>query len=74
MVEVPAGAAALATRVSKVALAEDPGLKDAVTPVGTPLAVKATVPIKPPVGATTIVADPLVRWAIVSLAGFAERV
>jgi hypothetical protein len=51
-----------------------PVLNDAVTPVGRPDAVKATVPVKPFVGVTLTVLVPLAPWAMDKLLGDAESV
>jgi hypothetical protein len=48
-------------------------LNDAVTPVGRPEAVSATVPVNPLVGVTVMVLVPLDPSAMVKLAGDAER-
>ena len=48
-------------------------LKDAVTPVGRPDAVNATVPVNPPVGVMVMVLVPLAPWAMDKLLGDAER-
>lgn len=48
--------------------------KLAVTPAGIPLALKATLPLKPPPGVTVIVLLADFPWATETLAGFAERV
>ncbi len=49
------------------------GLKLAVTPVGNPLAPRATLLVKPPVRVTVIELVPLAPRLIVRLDGFAER-
>ena len=63
-VEFPAGAVALAVRVSTL----DPvaGLvpKEAVTPLGMPDAARVTLPVNPPASVTVMVAAPLLPWAI----------
>jgi hypothetical protein len=48
-------------------------LKEAVTPVGRPEAVSATVPVNPFVGVTVIVLVPLAPCATVTEEGEAER-
>src|SRR5262245_38254311 len=50
----------------------DGGLKDAVTPVGNPLALNATLPVNPPVRVIVIVAIPLAPRLTVRLVGLAE--
>jgi hypothetical protein len=46
-VDEPVVAVLLAVSVSTLELVEDVGLKDAVTPLGNPLAVNVTLPVKP---------------------------
>jgi hypothetical protein len=53
-VAVPAGALAPATKVNVLALDVPAGLNDAVTPVGKPETVSATVPLNPPMEATVM--------------------
>jgi hypothetical protein len=53
-----AAAVLAAERVSVLVAVALDGLNDAVMPVGSPVAVKATVPLKPACGATVIVAVP----------------
>jgi hypothetical protein len=63
-----------AVKVRELVPVVEAGLNAAVTPAGNPLAVKATLPVKPPLGATVIVllaADPRV---IEAAAGLAEMV
>lgn len=55
----PVVAVLLAVKVSTLALVEDAGLKEAVTPLGIPVAVKVTLPVKPPVSVTVMVSVPL---------------
>jgi hypothetical protein len=50
----------LAVSVSTLELVEDAGLNEAVTPLGSPETVNATLPVNPPVSATVIVSVPLV--------------
>jgi len=66
-VEVPVAAVLLAASV-KVLLAND-----AVTPLGTPDAVKVTAPLKPFDGVTVIVLVPLRPCVTLRLVGEAER-
>lgn len=72
---VPAGALVDALSVSVVlfALVEE-GLKLAVTPVGSPLALKATLPVKPPLRVMLIVVVTLAPRLTFTLAGLAESV
>ncbi len=59
-VNEPAVAVLLAVSVSTLELVEDVGLKEAVTPLGSPDTVNATLPVNPPVSATAMVSVPLV--------------
>lgn len=52
----------LAASVSTCVPAVEPAANDAVTPLGSPLAAKATVPEKPPASVTVIVAVALLPW------------
>ena len=63
-VKAPVSAVLLAVNVSTLELVEDAGLNDAVTPLGSPDTVNATLPVKPPVSATAIVSVPLVPCLI----------
>jgi len=74
-VVVPADAEALAVSVSTLVVVVLVGLKDAVTPVGRPEAVKATLPVKPFAGFTVIVlVAPGRVGVIVRLLGAADTV
>lgn len=53
--------------VSTLEVADDVGLKAAVTPLGMPDAVKATMPVNPPVSATVIVSVALLPCVTVSV-------
>jgi hypothetical protein len=66
MVNAPVVAVLLAVSVSTLEVAEEVGLKAAVTPLGIPVAVKATLPVNPPVSATVIVSLPLAPCLTVS--------
>jgi hypothetical protein len=59
-VDVPVAAAGLAVRVSVEEVDEDVGLKDAVTPLGSPLMLKATFPVNAPFSMIVIVEVALV--------------
>ena len=59
-VKAPVVAALLAVSVSTLELAEDVGLKAAVTPLGRPDAMNDTLPVNPPMSVTEIVSLPLV--------------
>ena len=52
----------------------DVGLKVAVTPVGWPLAVKATAELNPPETVVVIVEEPLLPWVTETEVGEAESV
>jgi hypothetical protein len=67
-VEVPGVAVLLAESVNTWAV-----LMDAVTPVGIPDGVRATVPVNPFCGAIVMVLVPLDPWAMDKLVGDAER-
>ena len=64
-VYAPAAAVLLAVSVSTLELVEDVGLKEAVTPLGRPEAVKATLPVNPPISVTAMVSVPLAPCATV---------
>ena len=73
-IAAPTAAVLLAVSVSVLAVVEDEGLKVAETPLGRPVAEKATLLEKPPVGTTVTDEVPLVPWFIATLVGFAETV
>jgi hypothetical protein len=73
-VTVPAVALLLAASVNVLVLVAPLGLKDAVTPLGRPVADKATLPLNPFCGVTVIKLVPLAPCAIVTLLGDAESV
>jgi len=73
-VAVPVVAVLLAVNVRTLVLVVDVGLKAAVTPLGRPLAVSATLPVKPPEGVTVIVDVPFEPWVTDKLDGLAESV
>jgi hypothetical protein len=58
-VKAPVVAVLLAVSVSTLEVAEDVGLNEAVTPLGSPDTVNATLPVNPPVSATVMVSVPL---------------
>jgi hypothetical protein len=58
-VYAPAAVVLLAVRVSTLEVVEDVGLNEAVTPLGRPEVVKATLPVNPPMSVTEIVSVPL---------------
>jgi hypothetical protein len=59
IVNAPVVAVLVAVSVSTLEVAEDVGLKAAVTPLGMPEAVKATLPVNPPTSVTVMVSVPL---------------
>ena len=69
---VPATAVLEAVRVNVLVLLVLAGLNEAVTPVGRPLAVRATEPVKPPESVTVIVLVPLAPAAMLRLLGEAD--
>jgi hypothetical protein len=70
---VPVVAVLLAVNVKVLLLAVLLGLKEAVTPLGTPDADKLTLPLKPFCGVTVMVLVPALPCVIVKLLGDAER-
>ncbi len=74
-VAVPAAAELLAVRVSTLVEVVGFVANEAVTPVGSPVAVKVTLPVKPFVGFTVMVLVPPVRFCVIArLAGEADSV
>lgn len=73
-VEVPVAAVLVAANVSVLDATVLEGSGVAVTPLGSPLAVSATLPTKPFNGFTVIVLVPLVPCTTVRLVGLAESV
>ncbi len=71
-VKVPVEAALLAVNVKVLAVAVLLGLKDAVTPLGKPVADKLTLPLKPFCGVMLIVLEPLAPCVIVTAFGVDE--
>ena len=65
-VNAPVVAVLLAVSVSTLEVAEEVGLKAAVTPLGNPDTVNATLPVNPPMSVTAIVSEPLVPCLTVS--------
>jgi len=72
-VAVPIVAALPAARVKVLAPVVLAGLKVAVTPLGTPEAVRLTLPVNPFCGVALIVLVPLAPWAILRVLGEADR-
>ncbi len=68
----PVSAEPLAVRVKVLVVEVLVGLKDAVTPLGSPEAAKLTLPVKPPEGLTVIVLVPSLPCAMLKLLGAAE--
>jgi len=68
-VNAPVVAVLLAVRVSMLEVVEAAGLKEAVTPLGSPVAVKATLPVNPPVSVTVTVSVPLAPCFTETVAG-----
>jgi hypothetical protein len=72
-VAVPVAAVLLAVNVNELVLVVLAGLKDALTPLGNPVADKLTLPLKPLWGETVIVLVPLAPCTMLKLPGDAER-
>jgi hypothetical protein len=72
-VAVPVVAVLEAAKVTVLAAVVVAGLKVAVTPLGNPLALKATLLVKPPVEVTVTVLLPLAPVLTVKLAGLPDR-
>ena len=72
-VAVPAVAVLAAVNVNTLEVVALAGLKDAVTPVGKPLALRATEPLKLLIGVTVIVLLPVVPATTLTLLGEDER-
>jgi hypothetical protein len=70
--DMPVAAVPLAVSVNVLPLVAPLGLKDAVTPIGRPVADKLTPPLKPFWGMMVIVLVPLVPCVTVTLLGDAE--
>jgi len=65
-VNAPVVAVLLAASVSTLELVEDAGLNEAVTPLGRPDSVNATLPVNPPMSVTAMVSVPLAPCVTVS--------
>ena len=72
-VAAPRGAVLDAVKVRVLVPVVETGLKAAVTPVGSPLALRATTPVNPPEGVTVIVLLLVPPCATVALAGLADK-
>ena len=64
----------LAVRVSTWVPAVEPAAKEAVMPLGRPLAERETAPEEPPISVEVIVVIPLPPWTTDTVVGEAERV
>ena len=73
-VTVPVAAVLLAVNVNELVLVVPAGLKDALTPLGIPVADMPTLPVKPFCGVTVMVLVPLPPCVTVRLFGDAESV
>jgi len=71
---VPVVAVLLAVNVRVLVVVPGFGLNDAVTPLPMPVAVKVTLPVKPPEGVMVILDVPLADRSMVKLVGDADRV
>ena len=69
IVKAPVVAVLLAVSVNTLEVAEDVGLKAAVTPLGMPVAAKETLPVNPPMSVTAMVSVPLVPCLMVRVDG-----
>jgi hypothetical protein len=72
-VAAPVVAVLEAVKVRVLVPVVDGGLKLAVTPVGKPLALNATLPLKPPAGVTVMPSVPELPWLIETAAEAAAR-
>lgn len=70
---MPVAAVADADKVSALVVEVEVGLKFAVTPLGRPVADKATLPVNPLRGDTEMVLPLAVPWVMVTVVGEAER-
>jgi hypothetical protein len=58
-VDVPVAAVTATVSIKELVVVAEGGLKEAVTPLGKPVAEKLTLPLKPFSGATLMVPEPL---------------
>lgn len=72
-VDVPVAAVALAVRVKVLVVVAGFGVKVAVTPLGSPEALKVTLPLNPFCGVTVMVLVPLVPCAMLTELGLAPK-
>ncbi len=71
MLDVPVVAPELAVKVATIVPVVLPGAKDAVTPLGKPLAVSVTLPVKPlmaPTVMVSVVDEPCISVRLVAAA------
>ena len=73
MVAGPVVAMTEAASVRVLVPLEEAGLKIADTPLGRPLAVKDTLPVKPLLGEIVTTVEPLAPWFIERAEGLADR-
>jgi hypothetical protein len=73
-VNVPSAAVALLLNVSVLVVVAGFWPNEVVTPLGTPLVKKVTLPVKPPVGFMVMVVVPFPNTGMVTLVGDADRV
>lgn len=74
MVVVPVAAVALLLKVNVLVVAAGLGPNEVVTPLGTPVAMNFTLPVKPPLGVIVMVVVPCDETGILTLVGDAESV
>ena len=73
MVAIPSEALAVAVNFNALVVVVEAGVNVAVTPPGIPFALKATLPLKTPCGATVTVVDPEPPWTIVGESAESEK-
>src|SRR5882672_901785 len=72
-VAVPSAAVVVAVNFRTLVDVVEAGVNVAVTPPGTPFALKATLPLKMPCGVTVTVVDPVPPWLIVGESADSEK-
>ena len=72
-VDVPVGVPAGTVRVNVLVVVAGFGEKPAVTPLGIPVALRFTLPLKPLIGVMVMVLVPLLPCAMLTELGFADR-
>jgi len=70
---VPVVALFAAVKVNVLVPVVDEGLKLAVTPEGKPLALRATLPVNPPIAVTVMELVAVPPWATETLEGLADN-